>query len=103
MNNKIILILVLHYIFNLFRNYIILYSINYQLVCMDSDLEVDFNIVVSIPTTQNTGKGSKQVTLYLLVVEATSTCSGKIWQWKKVRRYSEFYGLYQRVCFHSFS
>ena len=60
-------------------------------------MEVDFNIVVSIPKTQNIGKGNKCVTHYLLVVEATSSTTQEVWQWMKARRYSEFHGLYQEV------
>lgn len=60
-------------------------------------MEVDFNIVVSIPKTQNIGKGNKCVTHYLLVVEATSSTTQEVWQWMKARRYSEFHGLYQEM------
>ena len=65
---------------------------------LDLDLDqVDFQIVVSIPKTQNTGKGTKAVTLYLLVVEAVSSTTQQAWQWMKARRYSEFHGLHREV------
>ena len=65
---------------------------------LDLDLDqVDFQIVVSIPKTQNTGKGTKADTLYLLAVEAVSSTTQQAWQWMKARRYSEFHGLHREV------
>jgi hypothetical protein len=59
--------------------------------------EIDFQITISIPQTETTGKGAKQLTLYAVVVEAVSSRSSKSWEWKKARRYNEFYGLYHQV------
>ena len=62
-----------------------------------SETDVDFNITVAIPDSELRHPGSKQYTAYHVQVTSFSCKTQRSMEWRVLRRYSEFLGLYQQV------